>query len=51
MYVSLYLKLVGGPLWPEVIQTSVEMCNKHWYTNLLYINNLYPANVGEEVSF
>ena len=46
MFVLLfYAKLLGffseGPLWFKY-QTNEE-CDKHWWTNLLYINNIYPG--------
>ena len=50
MFVSLYLKVIDGPLWPDFISNSVKSCSKYWYANLLYINNLYPPNLEDEVS-
>jgi len=50
MFVTLYPKLVEGPMWPEVSNMSVEVCKKQWYTNLLYINNLYAEDVEHEVT-
>ena len=38
-----------GPYWPNY--QSDEACNKHWWTNLLYINNFYPTKFAASVSF
>ena len=46
-YVSVFiyfkvLQHVGsGPLWSFV---DVRLCEKYWWTNILYINNFYPAS-------
>ncbi|GAM25537.1 hypothetical protein SAMD00019534_087120 [Acytostelium subglobosum LB1] len=37
----------SGPLWYQMIQTP-NTCDKYWWTNLLYINNVYPTNMTEE---
>ena len=35
--------LVGsGPIW-ENFDKAIEPCNKLWWTNILWINNLYPS--------
>ena len=26
-----------------------DQCHKHWWSNLLYINNLYPWKMADEV--
>lgn len=31
----------SGPFWPKFV-TFVSVCDKTWYTNLLFINNIYP---------
>ena len=40
-----------GPLWQRTIGDDsklYENCNRYWWTNLFYINNLYPwANLDE----
>lgn len=33
----------NGPSW-FVIEAEVENCRKNWWTNLLYINNLYKTD-------
>ena len=41
----IYLKIVpllnSGPFW-NLLETDQTFCNQYWWTNLLYINNLYP---------
>ena len=40
-----------GPIWQRTVGDDsrlYENCNKYWWTNLFYINNLYPwANIDE----
>ncbi len=33
----------NGPLW-FLIEAAEENCRKNWWTNLLYINNLYKTD-------
>ena len=33
----------SGPLWPELARYN-QHCHTHWWTNLLYINNLVHAD-------
>nr|XP_039271216.1 nose resistant to fluoxetine protein 6-like [Styela clava] len=40
--------IVEGPLEPISVEPVVGLCQKYWWTNLLYINNLYPADLGRE---
>ncbi|CAH1776315.1 unnamed protein product, partial [Owenia fusiformis] len=41
MFLATLFKYTGdGPLWP-LRMNEVEGCRMHWWTNLLYINNLY----------
>ena len=37
----------GGPMWPN-FRTVTEPCNSMWWTNVLWINNLYPANIDDK---
>ena len=37
-----------GPLWYS--QYEDKLCEEHWWTNLLYINNFYPNSLGGEVN-
>ena len=42
---SLFVYFGDGPLWPFTDPTGMlyEPCKDHWWTNLLYVNNLvYP---------
>ena len=32
--------LGSGPFWSQVIGITTGYCKRHWWTNLLYINNL-----------
>ena len=34
----------SGPFWDETTIFSSDACDKHWWTNLLYVNNLVPFN-------
>ena len=47
---SVHLKgfLTESPFWYS--QFTDPLCSKYWWTNLLYINNFYPTNGGEEAS-
>nr|XP_039272371.1 nose resistant to fluoxetine protein 6-like [Styela clava] len=44
---SLYSKMGQGPLWPIVTESFRKPCENHWWTNFLYINNMYPINMGD----
>ena len=51
MFVLLFfwkvMPLIGsGPYWEDVAASSVAPCDDYWWTNLLYINNLYPFAQG-----
>ena len=46
MYVLLILfeatefaKTPNGPLWNKINEPGVSYCRKHWWTNLLFLNN------------
>ena len=47
--ISVQLKrfFAEGPLWSS--QYEDKLCEEHWWTNLLYINNFYPKNLTDEV--
>ena len=54
MFVLLfYMKLRGflgeGPMW--FTWQSTTLCDKYWWTNLLYINNFYPKDWNDMVSY
>lgn len=41
---STLLPLMGdGPMWHENIDPIVDGCKKDWWTNFLFINNLYRS--------
>ena len=48
----LFIYFGDGPLWPYVDIPLYETCKDHWWTNLLYVNNLvYPSQqVGDGFS-
>ena len=46
-YWFLTVHLADGPIWRQTIgydSRFYQNCEKYWWTNLLYINNLYPRN-------
>ena len=46
----LMMHLGEGPNWPSFAweqSTSYQVCSKYWWTNLFYINNLYPWRMEE----
>jgi peptidoglycan/LPS O-acetylase OafA/YrhL len=48
---TLTVHLGSGPLWEVSTgahSPTVQQCNKYWWTNLLYINNFYPWELGQE---
>jgi len=48
---SMYLfPLIGkGPVWSTIIaKTHANTCKDYWWTNLLYVNNFYPADFEKE---
>jgi peptidoglycan/LPS O-acetylase OafA/YrhL len=42
MYLKIVPLLSSGPFW-NMLDTDQSFCNQYWWTNLLYINNLYPT--------
>ncbi|XP_076807349.1 nose resistant to fluoxetine protein 6-like [Clavelina lepadiformis] len=48
MMVTLYRKMGDGPYWETLWRGLRTPCDKYWWTNLLYINNLYPENSADE---
>ena len=43
-YTTLFKYFGNGPAWPGNVPEP--NCNKYWWTNLLYINNVYKSNAG-----
>ncbi|XP_071955723.1 nose resistant to fluoxetine protein 6-like [Antedon mediterranea] len=56
IFTTLAPHFANGPLYQSVFdpnaapgeESQVSYCQKYWWTNLLYINNLYPSNNLEE---
>ena len=45
------MHLADGPIYPQQTweeSTLYQNCKKYWWTNLLYINNLYPWRLNDE---
>lgn len=42
-YLKILPQLESGPFW-NLLNTDINFCNKYWWTNLLYINNIYPSS-------
>ena len=40
--------LGDGPIYRQTWDASLKPCNKYWWSNLLFINNLVPWKMGEE---
>ena len=38
----------SGPLWNFAAQSQATLCDKYWYTNLLYINNFWPEDFSKQ---
>ena len=46
-YWFLTVHLADGPVWQQTIGTSsvfYKSCEKYWWTNVLFINNIFPRN-------
>ncbi|XP_076807348.1 nose resistant to fluoxetine protein 6-like isoform X2 [Clavelina lepadiformis] len=48
MMVTLYRKMGDGPYWDTNFRSHQQPCSKYWWTNLLYINNLYPEKSEDQ---
>ncbi|XP_071956995.1 nose resistant to fluoxetine protein 6-like [Antedon mediterranea] len=56
IFTTLTIHFANGPLYQAFfspnpvfgIASAVTPCQKYWWTNLLYINNLYPSGINEE---
>lgn len=43
--------MADGPIWPLFMganSSQIVNCEKYWWTNLLYINNIYPWQLKDE---
>ncbi|XP_052873649.1 uncharacterized protein LOC128278967 [Anopheles cruzii] len=38
------VRYLDGPLWRKGFETSRTYCRRHWWANLLYINNYYATD-------
>ena len=50
-YWFLTVHLADGPLWQQTLGVQSELyrnCERYWWTNMLYINNVYPWKVLDE---
>ena len=36
---TLLYQLGNGPLWGRVVGDARNACHRHWWTNILYVNN------------
>lgn len=45
---TLMAQLGNGPRYSPAAVPQVENCENYWWTNFLYINNLYPWELGKE---
>lgn len=45
VYMHVWPAIGNGPRWKE--GTDMTFCNKWWWTNILYISNLYPCQTWE----
>ena len=45
---TLYRFTGSGPLWPYQANFTEEKCQQYWWTNVLFINNLYPWELKDE---
>ena len=44
----LFIHFGGGPIFYASARTGVvEPCEKYWWSNFLFIQNLYPGNKGQ----
>ena len=46
--VSLMKFTAEGPLWNQFAQNGADKCKKYWWTNLLFIQNIYPWRLLDE---
>ena len=46
-FIAMYMSQ-GPPMVQLIFGQQQNSCNAYWWTNLLYINNLYPSSLSEE---
>lgn len=39
--------LGGGPVW-NYYDNVIDSCRTYWWTNLVYVNNIYPTNYDDK---
>ncbi|XP_074593824.1 nose resistant to fluoxetine protein 6-like isoform X2 [Brevipalpus obovatus] len=41
----LVMPLFGsGPLWPQAVENTADLCRQNWWTNILFVNNFLPPD-------
>lgn len=46
---AVYPFIGDGPIFPHFTQNNfIQNCSMYWYTNILFINNFYPWDNGEQ---
>jgi hypothetical protein len=43
VYIYLFPAMGDGPNWREQVDGYLPFCKRFWWTNILYVNNLYPC--------
>jgi hypothetical protein len=38
-----YIHMSEGPMWNSIVGSEAENCRRHWWINLLYLNNYYKV--------
>lgn len=50
IWTNVYPYMFTGPLAKQTrLHGDKGQCAKYWWTNMLYINNFYPEEMGETV--
>jgi len=47
LYIYIYPLVGNGPGWMSEETEKVTFCKEYWWTNLLYISNLYPGQFAD----
>jgi len=48
IYATLTPYMISGPFHFMYRSTKTDLCDKWWWTNMLYINNFYPPSSGDQ---